>query len=115
MDQETCMKKYPRLVAHMICQSLGYFTPKSAANAIARYKENLPYFCEWYSHMGQFRNDRKDLFDDASVLAVGKDTIRASFQLRHTHRGYMADYDTAINLVTLSINKKHDPVFASWF
>lgn len=38
MDAYKIMKKYPRIVAHLITESLGYFTPKSAANAIIRAK-----------------------------------------------------------------------------
>ena len=34
--QEEVIQRFPRLVAHMICESLGYFTPLAAANALPR-------------------------------------------------------------------------------
>lgn len=46
---EEVMKKYPRIVAHLIAESLGYFTPRTAAIAIIKAKNNEPYFCEWYA------------------------------------------------------------------
>lgn len=70
MTPEEAMRRWPRLCAHMICESLGYFTPRSAALALLHMKRRSPYFCEWYSHMAQFRNERRDLFDEASVLAL---------------------------------------------
>lgn len=110
-----CARKYPRLTAHMICCSLGYFTPEKAACAIAHYKTNEPFFCEWYSHMGQFQNERGDLFDDASVLKVGRHVIKESFLLRKRHKGYMADYRQAKALVDRYINTGQQPELASWF
>ncbi len=37
LTRDDTMQRYPRLVGHMICESLGYFTPESAANALASY------------------------------------------------------------------------------
>ena len=115
MTADECMKKYPRLTAHMICASLGYFPPQRAGNAISHYKAGEPFFCEWYSHMGQFRNDRQDLFDKESVLSVGRDVIRESFALRHTHAGYMKEYQRAKALVDEYNISKREPELASWF
>ena len=40
IDEETSAlevaRRYPRLVAHLICDSLGYFTPQAAASAQGR-------------------------------------------------------------------------------
>lgn len=36
------LDRYPILVAHMICESLGYFTPNAAANALLAHIEGRP-------------------------------------------------------------------------
>lgn len=53
MTQEEVLRRYPRLVAHLICESLGYLTPKSAANWILADKSHNPFWCEWSVHMVQ--------------------------------------------------------------
>ena len=117
MDRETAIKKYPRLVAHMICQSLGYFSPKSTAGALAACINKKPYYCEWYCHMAQFRNDERNLFHEDSVMAVTRDVPDWAFRNRHTHKEYMAEYQHAKAIVNLYIKSKHSPNFglASWF
>ncbi len=115
MTTDECIKRWPRLTAHMICTSLGYFTPEKAAAALSSYKSNKPFFCEWYSHLGQFRNDRGDLFDQDSVLSVGKDVIRETFALRHSHEGYMRDYGRAKAYVDEYNKTRRQPELASWF
>lgn len=54
--QEEVLQRFPRLVAHLICESLGYFTPLSAANALLHYRENQPFWCEWYIHIAGLRS-----------------------------------------------------------
>jgi hypothetical protein len=107
MDRDTILRRYPRLVAHLICESLGYFTPGAAANAIRAYREGETFPCEWYVHMAQG-------FDWAKLLEVGKKVIGRAFQYRRLHRGYMADYRLARKLVEAEL-QGHGPIFASWF
>ena len=91
--QEACLRKYPRLVAHLICCSLGYFTPQSAANAISFYKNGKAFFCEWYSHMTKYAKDNLtgDYFDEKICRRVGRETLNLAFIGRHHHHGYMAE------------------------
>jgi hypothetical protein len=42
--------RYPRIVSHLIAESLGYFTPESAANAIQHYQVGRAFYCEMYDH-----------------------------------------------------------------
>lgn len=91
MTQQQVIKRWPRLVAHMICESLGYFTPLSAANAILFYKSNAPFFCKMYCDLSRRRG--KSLFDNDEVTKIGKEFIERSIQRRHTHYGLMADYN----------------------
>jgi len=102
------MQRYPLLTAHLISESLGYFTPGAAANAIKAHIEKRPCYCEWYTHMAGGYNDAK-------VLQVGTDTLNRTFKNRHHHHGYMAEYDYAKKLVVDVRNGGEGPVFASWF
>ena len=102
------LQRYPRLTGHLICESLGYFTPGAAANAIKDHIEKRPCFCEWYTHMAGGYHEEK-------VLQVGIDTLRRTFEHRHHHRGYMSEYAQAKMLVDHVLAGGEGPVFASWF
>ena len=96
----TALRRYPRLVAHMICQSLGYFTPTGAALALADALNGHENWCEY-------------------VLSChGRDPIRVvrkAIQGRRTHRGYMAHYPKALAIVAREILTGEQPFLASWF
>lgn len=102
---EEILSRYPRLVAHLICESLGYFTPHAAANAIKHHALGRPFPCEWYLHMAGE--------DGASLLQVGREVLARAFRHRHHHRGFMADYSRARALVQAALSG-HGPQFASW-
>ena len=102
------LHQYPCLVSHMICESLGYFTPQAAAEALLAYIEGRPFACEYYSHLAGG-------FDEAKLLVVGKEVIERAFSGRHRHRGYMAHYPTAKALVEHVREGGKGPQLASWF
>lgn len=104
---EEVLRRYPRLVAHMVCDSLGYFTPAAAANALRAYMQKQPCYCEWYVHMAGGFNEQK-------VLEVGRKVVERAFRSRHHHYGYMAHYPQARQLVQEEL-QGHGPIFASWF
>lgn len=125
--QRKIMLKYPRLVAHLICQSLGYFCPRSAANAIHHYRDAQPFWCEWYAHMADCRlknwdwrvqngyeTKPKPTDGAALVVEVGRETLLAAFKQRHGHTGYMAEYLQGRIVVLRELNG-NGPKFASWF
>jgi hypothetical protein len=99
----------------MICESLGYFTPLAAANAILAYRTGVPFWCEWYMDgaAAQARAEGRRA-TDADVLAIGQQVVRAAFANRRLHRGFMADYDAARAIVERAKAGRH-PIFASWF
>ena len=101
------LQRYPRLTGHLICESLGYFTPASAANAISAHIRKEPFYCEWYIHM--------ESFGKRTILAIGADTLKNAFRNRHHHSGYMAEYQLAKQIVDQVRAGGEDPVFASWF
>ncbi len=112
--QKLVMKRYTRITSHLIAHSLGYFSPRSAANAVLSYINDRAFWCEWYMHMASFRkgDDRDKLIKD-----VGKDALKFAIQHRHTHKGYMASYRQARAIIEAEIKDANDPMicFASWF
>lgn len=102
------LDRWPRLTAHLICDSLGYFTPEGAACALLAHKRGHGHFCEWYIHMAQGFNEKR-------VLEVGRKTLLRAFQGRHHHYGYMAHYPQARALVEEVRRGGKGPIFASWF
>ena len=101
------LNRYPILVGHLICASLGYFTPRSACNAVLAYLEGRVNYCEWYSHMARG--------DDVKQLDVGRDTLDCAFRFRRSHSGMMAEYGQAKALVDHVRQGGEGPTFASWF
>ena len=99
------MERYPILVAHLMCASLGYFTPKAAANAIVTHIRGQGFWCEWYGHMAS---------GGKNILDVGHDTLNGAFQHRRFHRGYMAEYKTARVMVEAERQGEADLKFMSW-
>jgi hypothetical protein len=94
------MKKYPRITAHIIAESLGYATPSCAAGILRDAIEGKENYCEWiYSCYG------KD----------PKKAVRDAIKRRHYHEGFMAEYKTALALVKRAIETGEEPLFASWF
>jgi hypothetical protein len=110
---EEYVAKYPNLTAHLICESLGYFTVTTAGRALLAYKQNEPLACEWYSHMSSCRG--KGMFDDNELRRINKDVISAATTTRHNHKGYMSDYKYAKALVDKFNDTGYQPGLASWF
>lgn len=99
------LSRYPRLAAHLICESLGYFTPHAAANAIKHHALGRPFACEWYVHMAGWGRD--------ALVAVNRETVAAAFRHRGRHQGFMADYRRARELVRQALAGQA-PELASW-
>lgn len=100
MTANEIMRRFPNLVAHLICESLGYATPTHAAQILKRAIVGDPDYCEWIDAC--HRNDPTR-------------PVRFAMQGRHGHKGYMADYRHARLLVYNALEHDWEPVFASWF
>ena len=100
MTRDDIMRKFPNVVAHLICESLGYATPTHAAYILQRAIVGDPDYCEWIDAC--WRNDPTG-------------PVRAAIRGRHHHRGYMAHYPNARALVQHYLDENREPVFASWF
>jgi hypothetical protein len=94
------MQRYPRITAHIICESLGYATPSCAARILKDAKEGRENWCEWiYSCYD--RDPRK--------------AVQNAIRNRNIHEGYMAEYKLALALVKKALETGDEPIFASWF
>ena len=99
-SREEVMKKYPELVGHLICVSLGYATPSVAADIILAYTRNKDHYCEWI---------------DACYKGKPKPPIEQAYTGRRYHNGYMSEIKNAKALVARAIETGKEPTFASWF
>jgi hypothetical protein len=115
MTRDVALQRYPRLIAHMICESLGYFSPLVAANALAHHINGTSFPCEWYSHI--CHRQGKGLFHDEALVEIGREVVQNSFQRRHRHKGPMAEYQQALALVMAERESAGatSGMLASWF
>lgn len=107
-SREDALRRWPRLTAHLICESLGYFTPASAAYAVYAFAHQEPCFCEWYADAAGSLNHER-------VRDAGDRILRQAIRNRHGHYGPMADYPVAWALVQRALATGDEPLFASWF
>ncbi|MCQ3921645.1 MAG: hypothetical protein DPW13_11915 [Planctomycetes bacterium] len=94
------LKRYPRICAHIIAESLGYATPSNAARILKDAKEGNENWCEWIYSCYQ-RNPRP--------------AVEGAIRGRGHHRGYMAEYCQALAIVRHQLNTGEAPLLASWF
>ena len=101
MSPAEILYRFPMLVAHVICSSLGSATPIAAALVVKAAGEKKACLSEWmYSCYGG---------DAAKAL-------RHAIRTRHHHHGYMADIHRAQELVLKTIlYGEPNGMFASWF
>lgn len=97
--REAC-RRWPRLVAHIISESLGYCTPARAAWILLDAKAGRRNYCEWVSSC--YRGDAREV-------------VRQSIRARASHRGYMADVGQASRIVGDFSSRGREPMLASWF
>lgn len=105
------LKKYRHLVAALIQESLGYFTPKMALDAIDAHKTHIPCACEWYWHIATQRlygTPTPSTIDfDNTLIQVNHDIIKSAIR-RRARRFY------SLNIVDANING-YESIGASWF
>ena len=105
MTQDEVLTRFPILTAHLICESLGYFSPKAAANAILAHAQGLGFACEWYVHMVGYGNAR--------LVELGQQTIGKAYANRRYNHGYMRSYESARALIARELQGTEQK-FGSW-
>jgi len=117
-SQADVLRRLPCLVAHLIAESLGYFTPEAAANAIAYYTRGEAFYCEWFYDWAskRFANGNTKCVDlRDTVKEIGELALTNAVSRRSHHRGPMADFKRALALVLHVRQGGEGPLFASWF
>ncbi len=94
------LRAYPHLTAHIICFSLGYCTPTSAAAILRDAHLNRGNYCEWIA---------------SCYGGDARKAVQGAVRARRTHHGYMADFERAYALVLRTIDTGEEPMLASWF
>ena len=108
------LKKYRHLIACLIDNSCGYFTPLAALYAIQAHKEKEPYYCELYMDtvwkQKKYRNTNEYPADEKEhYMKVNKDFIKSS--LRYFK---LPSHTYCLNIVDKNINGNQS-IGASWF
>jgi len=117
-NRNDVLKHLPCLTAQLIAESLGYFTPDGAANAIAYFTKGEAFYCEWYYDWAskRFASGSTKCPDlRSTVKEVGELALRNAVQRRRHHRGPMAEFKRALALVLHVRQGGQGPLFASWF
>lgn len=104
-SQKKKLKKYRHLIAALISQSIGYFTPLMALGTIEDYKKNQPNFCEWYLHIAGLRGAKTD----ADYLGINHDVISSAIKNRHSW-----NFKRCLAIVDRNI-EGYESLGASWF
>ena len=97
------LRRWPRIAAHIMSESLGYASPETAAYILLTGKFNEPCWCEWA---------------DACWNRDGRAILRHSIKGRKHHEGFMAHYsDRALPMVRNAVQSggQTNGMLAAWF
>lgn len=135
MTQQEVARRWPRVLASLIVESGGYFTPGSAANALLSYRLGRPFGCEYYCMLAGFERDGWP-FDhavyDRKLREAGRTQLRRATscdvhcvrtghcQGRHKASGSRSigrpgSRELALRLVQEYASGTRDAMLASWF
>lgn len=98
MTQDDAIRRWPRIIGHIICHSLGYATPRMAASILLAAVRGQQHHCEWIMEC---------------YVCDPMPAVMAAIRNRHHHRGYMADYGQARRITARAAAGAH-PALASW-
>ena len=94
------MRRYPRITGHIIAESLGYATPRTAAYIGRDGLHGRENYCEYIA---------------ACYGGNARACLKRAIRNRHHHKGYMAEYGMAKKLVDHYLETGQQPMLASWF
>ncbi|HTF57428.1 MAG TPA: hypothetical protein VK661_09370 [Planctomycetota bacterium] len=99
-DRQEVLRRWPRITAHVIAESLGYAAPGLAAKIVADAACGRPNYCEWI---------------DCCYRGNAPEAVRSAIRHRHRHHGPMAEFRQALALVRHCAQTGEELLFASWF
>jgi len=130
-DYREILRRYPRVCAHLVCDSLGYYSPDSAAYALRDIALGRPAYSEWFMHMAsvQLKNegaaaprDADGYVDEAyyqkTMIGIGRHILERAVKSRSHHHGMMADYGQARAVIAHKLTPRGEKDFnialSSW-
>ena len=82
-SQKKELRKYRHVIAALIAQSEGYFTPLYALEAIQAYKKKESFVCECYYHIVDICfSDSECRYSDESFKKINVEIIRCAIKSR---------------------------------
>ena len=109
-SQKKELRKYRHIIAALIAQSGGYFTPMYALGAIKAYKKKESFGCEWYYHIADiWFGDIKDRYSDENFKKINVEIIRCAIKSRHRR-----NIKQCLAIVDKNVEGK-ESAGASWF
>lgn len=112
---EEIARRYPTLTAHVVCESLGYFTPACAARAIRDAVTGKPFFCEWYMHRVRYAPTKEEDYLKA-ITETTREVLQEAIARRKFHTGMMSSLAAGKAAVARFVTSPEiEPVpFMSW-
>ena len=110
--QKAELKKYRHVIAALIAQSEGYFTPPYALQAVKAHKQNKSFGCEWYFHIVGIRFENQspqEKYSDENFIKINREIV--SRAIKNRHRKY---FKRCLAIVDRDI-AGDESVGASWF
>lgn len=109
-SQKKELRKYRHIIAALIAQSEGYFTPLYALEAIKAYKKKESFGCEWYYYIADiWFGDVKGRYSDENFKEINAEVIRCAINSRHQR-----NIKQCFAIVDKNIEGK-ESAGASWF
>lgn len=109
-SQKKELKKYRHIIAALIAQSEGYFTPLYALEAIKAYKKKESFGCEWYYHIADILfSKNKCRYSDENFKKINVEIIRCAIKSRRRR-----NIKQCLAIVDKDIEGK-ESTGASWF
>lgn len=109
-SQKKELRKYRHIIAALIAQSEGYFTPLYALEAIEAYKKKESFGCEWYYHIADICfGDVKDRYSDENFKEINTEVICCAIKSRRRRK-----LKQCLAIVDKNIEGK-ESAGASWF
>lgn len=106
-SQKKELRKYRHIIAALIAQSEGYFTPLEAIEA---YKKKESFGCEWYYHIADiWFSDSKCRYSDENFKKINVEIIRCAIKSRRRR-----NIKQCLAIVDKNIEGK-EYAGASWF
>lgn len=104
IERDEALRRWPRVVAHVICESLGCLSPIGAAGVVSG------------AYTGYWPEGGSEYMDHCHYGDCARALGNAVYGRRY-HSGFMAEYRQARLLVAAEIKGNTDPVvlFGSWF